>query len=160
VDSQSSFLFAVDSEVPQTSELEKWQSKGLHFKSWCQLNPERQAGVVVLVHAKKENGEYAGSVGIGAAADTIIQMRAVKDRPACRRLEVLGRWSFPSPLVDFKGDVEGYVAAVDDDAETVIPGAKPKKQRPLSGEMLRVFTVLRSGMAFGEWETAYVKQGG
>src|SRR5207253_3015438 len=80
VDSQASFLYAVDGEVPQTSELEKWQSKGLRFKGWAHLVPDHLAGVCVLAHAKKSDGNYAGSVGIGAAADTIITIRIVAVR--------------------------------------------------------------------------------
>lgn len=150
VDSQSSFLFAVDSEVPKTSEPEKWQAKGLRFKSWTHLAP---AGVCVLVHANKSTGEYAGSVGIGAAADTIITMRNVDKQPTIRKLELRGRWGFPSRSVRYVDDVQGYL---DVEGElTVTPPDQEKKKRKLGGEMLKVLEALKPGMTYSTWEVEY-----
>jgi hypothetical protein len=119
VDSLASFLFAVDGEVPQTSELEKWQAKGLRFKRWATL--AEPAGVCVLVHANKATGDYAGSVGIGAAADTIITMRTVANRPSDRLLDTRGRWGFPSRTLRFVDAVQGYVDAPDGVASSGSP---------------------------------------
>lgn len=152
VDSQSSFLFAVDGEVPQTSELEKWQAKGLRFKSWSQLVPAHLAGVCVLVHAKKGDGTYAGSVGIGAAADTIITMRDVDKHPTARRLEMKGRWGFPSEVVRYVDDVQGYVSAADlDGAQLALEQTKAVPK----GQLKKIFDALKPGMTYSEWEQAY-----
>jgi len=122
-DSLASFLMAVDGKVPETSQGEEWQAKGLRFKSWATLAPEHLAGVCVLSHATRADGTYRGSTGIGAAPDTIITMRDVENELTGRRLETIGRWGFPSKTVRFVNDTTGY-----EDAEFKSLGALAVEQ--------------------------------
>ena len=147
VDSLSSFLTAVDGEVPQTSEGELWQAKVLRFKRWTTLAPDHPCGVTVLVHATKADGAYRGSTGIGAAPDTIITLRDVSQDPNARQLETVGRWGFPSKTLRFQDDASGYVDA--EGGATTVPAPK------LSAERQKVLSALASGMTWGEWLAAY-----
>lgn len=146
VDSLSSFLTAVDGEVPQTSEGELWQAKVLRFKRWTTLAPDHPCGVTVLVHATKADGAYRGSTGIGAAPDTIITLRDVSQDPNARQLETVGRWGFPSKLVRFQDEAAGYV---DGGGGTAEPAAR------LTAERQKVLGALVSGMTWGDWLAVY-----
>ena len=150
VDSLGSFLMAVDGEVPQANETDAWLAKMLRIKSWAWLVPEHSAGISVLKHATKADGTYAGSVGIGAGPDTIITMRAVDNQPNARRLELVGRWGFPSKVVRFVDDNTGYVDAPElaDKPELVDNGPR------LSPMRQKILLALRSGMRYKEWEMA------
>jgi len=138
VDSLSSFLMAVDGEVPATSEGEEWQGRMLKFKRWTTLCA---GGVCVLAHATKLDGQYRGSTGIGAGPDTLITMGRVQNAPTARRLEFVGRWGFPSRTVQFMGDAKGYEEAQD------LMGHR----RSLTPARQRTLKALKPGMTFTGW---------
>lgn len=140
VDSVTSFLMAVDGEVPQTSETEAWQARMLRFKAWATRNADHTAGVCALRHGTKADGSYAGSVGIGAGCDTIITMRDLTADlgPTYRRLEIIGRWGIPARTVRWvqdgtdkaTGETWGhYETATGVDLRPATTGQKISKER-------------------------------
>jgi hypothetical protein len=90
VDSGASYVGATESRIPDSGQGEQWQRIYLALKK---LAMEYRCGVVVLVHANKSDGRLRGSTGIGAAADTILTMRPVKNPESSNRtMDVVGRW--------------------------------------------------------------------
>lgn len=135
VDSLASFLAAVGERIPDTSEGEAWHGLVLRFKRWATVgrqNGEPAAGVCVLEHATKEDGGYRGSTGKGAAPDTIVTFRAVPGEDRSRRLEVVGRWGFPSRTLRYRDDATGYEeveagrpSELDEDGALIVRAYRP-----------------------------------
>jgi len=144
VDSLSSFLMIVEGKVPDTSEGEKWQALVGRFKRWATAG----AGVCVLLHATKADGNYRGSTGIGAAPDVILTMRDDPADPCRRWLDVRGRWGFPAQCVRFEGEATGYRTV---DGATAPAASGPK----ISTARATILKALKPGMKWAEWKAAY-----
>jgi len=135
VDSLASYLAGVGERIPDTSEGEAWHGLMLRFKRWTTVGRQIDspaAGVCVLEHGAKESGQYRGSTGKAAAADVIVTFLPVTGDERARRLDVLGRWGFPSRSVRFVSDEAGYEdvrtgrpSGLDDDAAKVIEAYEP-----------------------------------
>lgn len=148
VDTLGSFLFAVEGRVPLPAEGEKWQAKVLRFKTWTTLGA---GGVCVLGHSAKENGNARGSTGITAAPDMLVTMRDVETDPTHRRLEIIGRWGFPSPTVRWLDDVRGYEAVP---LEEIRARAGNKEPKLTKARRAALKALDHAGMKYNDWRDA------
>ncbi len=109
VDCLAEYARVTMGQAPEDGDNAAW---GALVRPWVALARQTEAGVVLIHHTRRSDGQFRGAGEIAAAADAIfeIEMPTKTEDPTLRRLRGRGRWPiepFTVALVDGRYELSG-----------------------------------------------------